>query len=139
MKALPACSLAVVGAQHPNADGSNRRFEIELLRAGEGVELVLEPTNRADPHAVAVFSYLGGQLGYLSADRCVRIGNIIRQGREVQAVFQASANFGAWIRVAFDGEIPVVDLTARAREPVPMLAEGADPEAEFYPDEVWDD
>ena len=103
------------------------------------MESTLEPEYRADPHTVAVFFHLGVQFGYLSADRCVRIGNIIRQGREVQVMFQASANFGAWIRVAFDGEMPVVDLTARAPEPVQVLAEGADSEAEFYPYEAWDD
>lgn len=139
--ALPAMSLAVVGVHHANPDKakSNRRFEIMLSAPGEPVELCPQPNNPADPSAVAVFSMRGIQIGYLTAERCGRIGALIREGREVQAVFQASADFGAWIRVAFDGEVPLVDLTARAPEPVPVLTEGADPEAEFYPDEVWDD
>lgn len=58
----------------------------------------------ADLHSIAVFSHLDSELSYLSADYCVRIGNIIRQVRKVQAVFQASANFGAWICVALDGD-----------------------------------
>lgn len=45
-------SLSVVGAAHANPDGSNRRFEILLCVPGEAVELVPEPTNKADPRAM---------------------------------------------------------------------------------------
>lgn len=108
---LPMISLAVVGVRYANADKSksNRRFEIQLCKAGEPVVLQLEPRNKADPRAVAVFSIRGVQLGYLSAERAGRIGGIIRSGREYCAVFQREAVHGAWIRVAFDGEVPVVD------------------------------
>lgn len=100
-------SVAVVGAQFPNADGSNRRFEILLCKPGEPVELRPEPRNKADPNAIAVLSCRGVQLGYLSAERAPRIGALLGE-REVQAVFQRAADFGAWIRVAFDGEAPVL-------------------------------
>ena len=49
-------SLHVVGVNHPNADGSNRRVEILLCAPGEAIRLVPEPKNAADPNAVAVFS-----------------------------------------------------------------------------------
>lgn len=124
-------SLAVVGVDFANRDKSksNRRFEIALCAPGEPVELRPEPKNPADPRAVAVFSVRGMQLGYLTAERCGRIGALIREGREVNAVFQAEARHGAWIRVAFDGEVPVV----------PIAAPAAAGEPEFYPDEVWPD
>ena len=124
-------SLAVVGVKFPNADKarSNRRFEIELCAPGEAVELRPEPNNKFDPYAVAVFSARGMQLGYLAAERAPRIGAMIRQGREVRAVFQASAPLGAWIRAAFDGDVPVLP-----KAPVPV-----DAEPEFYPDEEWDE
>lgn len=101
-------TLAVVGAQYPNADGSDRRQAIAECAIGELVELRPEPNNRFDNLAVGVWSSKGMQLGYLTAERCGRIGSLMRQGREVRAVFQGREVFGAWIRVAFDGEEPVV-------------------------------
>lgn len=137
LRPIPTMSLAVVGVHHPNADGSNRRFEVELLAPGDPVDLVPEPTNKKDPRAVAVFARAGGQLGYLTAERCGRIGALIREGREVQAVFQAGASHGAWIRVAFDGAVPVVAPAAPARRMAE--AERIDPDPEFYPDPIWID
>ncbi|WP_241233713.1 HIRAN domain-containing protein [Altericroceibacterium xinjiangense] len=130
MNALPSLSLAVVGADYPNKRGPARRFEIALCHPGEPVELVPEPKNPADPRAIAVYSCRGVQMGYVSAERCGRIGALIRQGRDVQAIFQETARYGAVIRVAFDGEKPRLPPPAR---PVP-------PEnAEFWPDEEWPD
>lgn len=128
---LQQLSLAVVGVGYANRDKakSNRLFEIALCTPGEPVELRPEPKNPADELAVAVFGARGTQLGYLTAERCGRIGAMIRQGREVQSVFQSAAPFGAWIRVAFDGEVPVVP------EPPPASPE----EPDFYPDEIWPD
>lgn len=103
-----AISLAVVGVHHANADGSDRRFEVELCAPGEPVELRCEPKNPVDPRAVAVYSSRGVQLGYLTAERAVRIGPIVRSGREHAAAFQFSTPFGAWIRLALDGEVPAI-------------------------------
>lgn len=136
---LPAMSLAVVGVQYPNKDKSNRQFEIAVCKPGEPVELRPEPKNIADENAVAVFSQRGVQIGYLTAERCGRIGAMIRQGREIQAVFQREAQHGAWIRVAFDGELPIVDLNPSPFVRAPLRAEGADPETDFYPDPEWED
>ena len=105
---LPALSLAVVGARFPNSDGSDRRLEILLCVPGEPVELRPEPHNKADARAVAVLSCRGVQIGYLTAERCGRISQLLEQCREVQAVFQQVSSSGAWIRVAFDGESPVL-------------------------------
>ena len=128
---MPAITLAVVGALYPNHDGSSRRFEIRLCKPGEPIELRPEPKNKRDPRAVAVYSSRGVQLGYLSAERCGRMGQLIRDGRELQAVFQAETDFGAWIRVAFDGEQPVVSPV----EELPTWEENP----AWYPDEIWPD
>lgn len=127
---LPQLSLAVVGADYPNKRGPTRRFEIALCKPGEPVDLVPEPKNPADPRAVAVFSARGVQLGYLSAERCGRIGQLIRQGHEVRSVFQEATRHGAVIRVAFDGEEPQLPP---ARDPEPAQ------EQDFWPDEEWPD
>jgi len=112
-----AVSLAVVGVLHRNADGSDRRREISWCAAGEPVTLQLEPNNPADERAVAVYSARGIQLGYLTAERAAYIGGLIRSGRDHQAIFQAPAQFGAWIRMAFDGAVPVVPDQHRALAP----------------------
>ena len=135
---LPSMSLEVVGARHPNRDGSNRQFEILLCKPGDPVELRPEPKNKHDERAIAVFSERNVQLGYLTAERCGRIGQIMRDGHEVISVFQGQSTRCAWIRVAFDGEQPVVKDELSAR-PVPATTHGLDPEPDFYPDEEWPD
>jgi hypothetical protein len=129
---FPALSLAVVGADYPNPGRKplSRRFEIELCQPGEPVDLRLEPTNKADPLAVAVYSARGIQIGYLTAERCSLIGGRIRLGHEVMAVFQRKASYGALIRVAFDGELPALPAD-------PSGSESSDPD--FWPDPEWPD
>jgi hypothetical protein len=126
---LPALSLAVVGVDFPNRKGPGRRFEIELCQPGEPVELVPEPRNPADPRAVAVFSCRNVQIGYLTAERCGWIGSIIGGGREVRAIFQRKARYGAVIRAAFDGEVPIL----------PEPKEEPAREIDWWPDEEYPD
>lgn len=135
--ALPAMSLQIKGVQHANRDGSNRQFEILTCLPGEPVELIPEPKNKHDPLAIAIYSARNMQIGYVSAERCGRIGQLIRQGREVQAIFQGHSKAGAWIRVAFDGEGPALPSNAAIIPPEVDKEPVAEPE--FYPDEVWPD
>lgn len=127
---LPQQSLAVVGADFPNKRGPGRRFEIAMCSPGEHIELIPEPRNPADPRAVAVFSARGIQIGYLTAERCGRIGQLIRQGREVRAIFQQATPYGAVIRAAFDGEVPELP------EVQPIEASET---PDFWPDPEWPD
>lgn len=135
---LPAMSLQIKGLGFSNRDGSDRRFEVLLCQPGEAVELRLEPKNKHDPLAIGIFAERGVQLGYVSAERCGRIGQLIRQGREVQAIFQGQSDKGAWIRVAFDGEAPGVP-EARLEAPHSSAALPHSPTPDFYPDEEWPD
>ena len=127
-------SLHVVGANHPNADGGNRRFEILLCVPGEEVDLIPEPKNPADPNAIAVFSSRRVQIGYLTADRAPWIGGMLRNGRPVTSIFQTATPAGAAIRVGFDGDKPVLPPAAPAR---PVLPQPTD--LEFWPDEIYPD
>ena len=128
----------VVGVAYANSDGSNRQFEVAMCTPGEPVALVPEPTNKADPAAVAVYSARGVQIGYLSADRCVWIGGKLRQGQEIRAIFQEGSTRGAVIRVNLEGKDPALPAAGRraadasAEEP----AFGADPDSGFWPDEI---
>ncbi|GFE76231.1 hypothetical protein NTCA1_38800 [Novosphingobium sp. TCA1] len=137
MTSIPEMSFAVVGAAHPNADGSNRQFEILLCHAGEPVTLVPEPRNPHDRHAVAVYSCRDVQLGYISADRARQFGTQFG-GDLVRAVFQRRAAFGAWVRVGFDGKEPHL-TSAMLAEPVAQADAPIDEDPGFYPDEIWPD
>lgn len=124
-------SLAIVGIDYPNKRGPGRRFELEICRAGEPVELRPEPKNPFDEHAIAVFSCRGIQLGYLASERAVLIGTLWRQGHETRAIFQSLEPKAGWIRVAFDGDEPVLPTTAA--RPNPPGSDG------FWPDEIYPD
>jgi hypothetical protein len=125
-------SLAVVGAAHANADGSNRRFEILLCVPGEAVELIPEPTNKADPHAIAVLSARGIQLGYVTAERAPWIGSKMAAGAELKAVFQRATDYGALIRVNLTGEQPVLPSSPEAQK----AAGEQRGEDDFWPDYI---
>lgn len=126
---LPQHTLTIVGITHANRRGLTRRFELAICRPGEVVELRPEPGNKADPYAVAVYSCRGIQLGYVPAERCARIASVLGQGREVSAIFQGYDQHRAYMRLAYDGEIPVLP-TPKAR---------VDSEPDFWPDPIWDD
>lgn len=76
-----------------------------------------------------MFSCRGVQLGYLASERAVWIGTLARQGHEARAVFQGMTATAGWIRVAFDGEEPVL----------PAVRGSATVEQDFWPDEEWTD
>jgi hypothetical protein len=118
----------VVGINYPNKRGVQRRFEVELCKAGEPLELRPEPGNKADPQAVAVYSVRGVQIGYLPAERCARISALLGQGREVKALYQGHDEHRAWARIAYDGDTPIL--------PPERLIE---PEPDFWPDPTYDD
>lgn len=123
-------SLHVVGVAYLNKKGgSDRRFEVLLCPPGEPVDLVPEPSNPVDPQAVAVYSARGIQIGYLTAERAPWIGSMIKNGTEVQAIFQAATPAGAAIRVGLDGEEPVL--------PPPLVKEDERRDDDgFWPDEM---
>ena len=136
-----AFSLAIVGADHPNKGKSpTRRFEIALCPPGELVELRREPENPKDERAIAVYSCRGVQLGYITAERAPFVGKLMREAEAeklpVRAVFQEAADFGAWLRVTFDGSEPVPPPPAARRAPANTLDPGVDPDPDFYPDFV---
>lgn len=133
-------TLAVVGIDFPNENGTNRRSEAMMTPPGAPIDLVPEPKNKHDPNAIAVFSAQGVQLGYVSAERapfvCLRIG----RGEDVAAIFQGIDGGSAFIRVRFGGGVPALpppsDMPpAPLRPPRPArTSEPYDPHS-FQPDE----
>jgi len=104
-----------------------------LCRAGEPVHLILEPDNKADPSAIMVFSDRDIQIGYITAERAPYIGKLIHHGADLRAIFQAAADWGAWIRVSLDGDEPTL--------PAVTNEAGSDPSDDdaYYSDPIWPD
>lgn len=132
MARMQELTLAVVGIDFPNADGSNRRSEALMTLPGEPVELVPEPKNRHDGNAIAVVGPRGVQIGYLSAERAPYIGGRMQRGEDVAAIFQGMDGAAAYVRVRFGGEVPTLPVST-AKPPV-RRSQPYDPDA-FYPDE----
>jgi hypothetical protein len=123
-------SLAVVGVAFPNkGKAPTRRFEIALCAPGDRVELRPELKNPADSRAIAVYSERDVQLGYITAERAPRIGQLLKSC-EISAIFQAATPYGAIIRIAFDGDRPELPLVKEQK---------VEAEPDFYPDEIWPD
>lgn len=129
-----ALSLAVVGLPYPNRRGVARRFEAQLCAPGEPIEFRPEPENKHDRWAVAVFSCRGVQIGYVNAEKSAWIGGMIREGREITAIFQGLTGNVAWCRVAFDGEQPVLPPAAPAR-----TTESREDDSGFWADPIYED
>lgn len=111
-------TLAVVGIDFPNADGSNRRSEAMMTPPGAPIELVPEPKNKHDPNAIAVFSPSGVQLGYVNAERAPYVGLRVGRGEDVVAIFQGIDGGSAFIRVRFGGGVPALP-PASEKPPAP--------------------
>jgi hypothetical protein len=129
-------SLAIVGIPYPNKKGPTRRFELELCKPGEPIELRPEPKNPADENAIAIYSCRGVQLGYVASVRAVLVMQWLRDGAESKAVFQGVSGTGAWIRATFDGSEPVVDLLEKSVPPS-WTGEGIGEDDGFWPDPIY--
>lgn len=132
---LPQRTLAVVGTNHPNKGKQvDRRFEIAMCSVAEMVQLVPEPKNKHDEHAIAVFSARNIQIGYLPAEKAPLINAMLMRGETIRAVFQEVTNWGALIRVSFDGQVPVIPERRAGERQEPDVM---DEDPGFYPDEEW--
>lgn len=125
-------TLAIVGIDFPNADGSNRRSELMFSEIGEPLELRPDPKNKHDDLAVAVISPRGVQVGYVTAERAPMVGARIRAGADVRAIYQGLVGSAGYARVRFDGQDPTLP-----NKPDPLGAPGRVDSADdcgFYPD-----
>lgn len=108
---MPAqITLPIVGSDHPNKNrkDATRRFALDLVERGDPVKLVPEPDNEYDEHAIAVHNAKDMMMGYIPANRAPFVGMQIRRGGTVSAIFQGRTARGGFIRIAFDGDEPVL-------------------------------
>ncbi len=107
---MPAqITLPIVGTQFPNKSPKEptRQFALELVEPGDPVTLRLDPANPHDEHAIEVRNSRDMMMGYIPANRAVYVGMQIRRG-SAAAIFQGRTDRGGFIRIAFDGEAPVL-------------------------------
>ncbi len=132
-------TLAVVGIDFPNADGSNRRSEALMTLPGEPVALVPEPKNKHDSNAIAVISPRGVQIGYLSAERAPYIGGRMSRGEDAVVIFQGMDGGSAFVRVRFGGGAPTLPpASSAATSSSRRVSQPHDPDG-FYPDDEGPD
>lgn len=125
-------TLAIVGIDFPNADGTNRRSELMFTDVGAPMELRPEPGNKHDDLAIAVFSARGMQVGYITAERAPLVGSRIRAGADVRAIYQGLVGSAGYVRVRFDGMDPTLpDKPDPVGSPAPS---NDDDDCGFYPD-----
>lgn len=126
-------SVAIVGANYPNADGGNRRSEIAFCDPGEAMDLRPEPKNPHDEHAIAAFSARGFQIGYVASERAVLLGGLMRDGHIITAIFQDVAPWGAIARIGVDCAPilpPAADRDDQDDKPL------VDDDFGFWPDDI---
>ena len=120
-------TLAVVGIQFDNADGSNLRFEIKLCSPGDPSHLHRQPKNPHSQYALAVSTERVHQIGYLTAERAPWIGAKLVAGEEWIADFQGMTASAAYVRVWFWGRAPSLPFQ---RERPPTWSEVFHPDPE---------
>ena len=103
---LPQHTLPIVGLDYPNRRGPSRRAALAQCRPGDSLTLKPEPDNPADRHAIRVVSPDGITLGYISAERAPRLAALIARHRTVRVIFQGCAGHQAFVRIAYDEDIP---------------------------------
>jgi hypothetical protein len=111
-------SLPIVGIDFANDDKSksNRRFELMQCNRGDRLDLVPEPKNKFDEHAIAVFSPNGIQVGYLPSERAPYVGTRMRREPHA-AIFQGMTEAVGFVRIRFGGGAPTLPAEAAAARP----------------------
>jgi len=110
---------AVVGESFRNNDGTSRQEIIRSCRIGDALRLIPEPTNPADPNAVAVHAP-GGQIGYLRREVAARLNKQIRDRATASAVIM---DIRGGEDVPFLGvfvEVTMTDPSVRKAAPPPL-------------------
>lgn len=86
--------VGVKGESHLNEDGSSRQEVIKLLRVGESVKLVPDPTNLHDRWAVKVLTENNQQIGWLPSD--ARDADALVKGEPIFATVHALRGGTNW-------------------------------------------
>lgn len=136
---MESCDLTVetrvAGITFDNSDGTSRQALARLLRAGDPLDLMREPTNPFDPNAIALYAgqgrAAGKQLGYVPRTLAAVLGPLmdqdIRLAGTVKRVIKVPRH-GLWtppiwaVRIQLLGDLRGLALPVRTGLE-PMLAQ----------------
>ena len=103
------------GERFANNDGSSRQDIIRTLRAGTPVQLVADPTNPHDRHAVKVLTPTGQQIGFLPSD--ARDADAVLRGEPISATIHAVHGGTNWLQRLLGKRSVGVVLKLRKSDP----------------------
>ncbi|AJR24575.1 hypothetical protein [Sphingobium sp. YBL2] len=122
-------SIAIVGADLPNARAAKRRAEIAACRPGEPLELRRERGTRAGKRVVGVYSARGIEIGYVLPAQADRVAGLVSIAR---TIFEREDSFGAVARATFDGSAPTLPAP-KPKWKVEPVPEPADEFCDIFP------
>jgi HIRAN domain len=116
------------GVSFENEDHVQRQEIIARCRVGDRLTLKPEPGNRFDPHAVAVLTAAGEQIGYLKRERAAELAEFFSLHEAIPAVI-TEVTGGTPEKptrgVNIEAEIPPdLEAPAPARAPIPERVSG---------------
>lgn len=88
--------VGVRGESFTNDDGSSRQDIIRTLRVGMSMQLVADPLNPFDRHAVKVMTPQGHQVGFLPSD--ARDADTVLKGEPITATVHAMHGGTNWLQ-----------------------------------------
>lgn len=107
--------VGVRGESFTNDDGSSRQDIIRTLRAGTPVQLVADPLNPHDRHAVKVLTPAGQQIGFLPSD--ARDADAVLKGEPISATVHAVRGGTNWFQRLLGKRSVGVVLKIRKSDP----------------------
>jgi hypothetical protein len=107
--------VGVRGESFINDDGSSRQDIIRTLRVGTPVELVADPLNPHDRHAVKVLTPAGLQIGFLPSS--ARDADAVLKGEPISAVVHAAHGGTNWFQRLLGKRSVGVVLKLRKTDP----------------------
>lgn len=107
--------VGVRGESFTNDDGSERQDIIRALRAGTPMQLVADPINPHDRHAVKVLTPAGQQIGFLPSD--ARDADAVLKGEPISAIVHAVLGGTNWFQRLLGKRSVGVVLKIRKSDP----------------------
>lgn len=107
--------IGVRGESFANDDGSSRQDIIRTLRVATPMQLVADPLNPADRHAVKVLTPHGQQIGFLPSD--ARDADAVLKGEPIRAVVHAVHGGTNWLQRLLGKRSVGVVLRVRKDDP----------------------
>lgn len=107
--------VGVRGESFSNEDGSSRQDIVRTLKVGAQMQLVADPLNPFDRHAVRVLTPQGQQVGFLPSD--ARDADAVLKGDPISATVHAVHGGTSWFQRLLGKRSVGLVLTLRKNDP----------------------